>query len=179
MAHLKGYNIAFKGLAIGKHGYEYQIGKKFFEIFNGNIAENGDVDVKLELEKSNAFMVLWFDVKGTVKIQCDRCLELFDQPVESQNKVFVKYGEETLDDGDDVIWIAADESHINVAKLIYDFIILSIPIKHVHPDDTEGNSLCNPEMLEKLNAMSVKENKDKKPDIDPRWDELRKLLGNK
>ena len=180
MAKLKVYNIALKGLVAGKHCFDYQIEKKFFEYFDGGIAEDGSVEVTLELEKQSAFIVLWFHVKGTVKIQCDRCLDLFDQPVVSQNKVFVKYGEEKFEEGDDVIWIAPDDSHVNVAKLIYDFIMLSIPIKHVHPDDANGNSQCNPEMLEELNKLAVKEvNKEETPETDSRWDELKKLLDNK
>jgi uncharacterized metal-binding protein YceD (DUF177 family) len=177
MAKLSTYNLAFKGLGIGTHDFDYQIGKRFFEYFDGGIAEDGKVDVKLKLEKQSAFMVLKFQVKGTVRIPCDRCLELFDQPVKSQNTVFVKYGEENFEDGDDVIWIGPDDTQINVAKLIYDFIILSMPIKHVHPDDEKGNSLCDPEMLKKLNALSVSEKNDEM--TDSRWNELKKLLGNK
>jgi uncharacterized protein len=179
MANLKAYNIAFKGLGIGKHDFEYQIARRFFEYFDGGIADDGNVDVKLELEKQSAFMVLWFHIEGTVKIQCDRCLDIFDQPIKSQNKVFVKYGEENFEDGDDVIWIGIDDTQLNVAKLIYDFIILSIPIKQVHPEGEEGNSLCNPEMLKRLNKMTVKKKKDEKPGTDSRWDELKKLLDNK
>ncbi|MGQ7869049.1 YceD family protein [Sunxiuqinia sp. sy24] len=177
MANLKAYNVALKGLGLGKHQFDYQIGRKFFEYFDGGIAEDGRVDVKLELEKQSGLIVLWFHVSGTVKIHCDRCLDLFDQPVESQNEVFVKYGEEKFEEGDDVIWVAPDDSHINMAKLIYDFIVLSIPIKHVHPDDANGESLCNPEMLAKLNLLSVKDvEEDEEPETDTRWDELKKLL---
>lgn len=178
MAQLKAYNIAFKGLGLGKHVFDYQVGKRFFEYFDGGIAEDGNVQIKLELEKQSAVIVLWFHVSGTVKIQCDRCLDVFDQSVKSQNKVFAKYGEEKFDDGDDVIWIAPEDTQINVAKLIYDFIILSIPIKHVHPDDANGNSLCNPEMLEKLNMMSTGNVESESQETDSRWDELKKLLGN-
>lgn len=180
MANLKAYNIALKGLAIGKHEFDYQIGKQFFEYFDGGIVGDGRVEVKLELEKQSALMVLWFHVKGTVNIQCDRCLDLFDQPVESENRVFVKYGEEKFEEGDDVIWISPGETHISIAKLIYDFIILSIPIKHVHSDDAYGRSLCNPEMLKRLNLLSVKVEPEEEPEkTDSRWDELKKLLDNK
>lgn len=177
MANLKAYNVALKGLGLGKHRFDYQVGSAFFKYFDGGIADDGNVDITLELEKQSSLIVLWFHVHGTVKIQCDRCLDLFDQPVDSQNKVFVKYGEEKFEEGDDVIWVAPDDSHINVAKLIYDFIILSIPIKHVHPDDANGESLCNPEMLEKLNLLSVQDvEQEEEPETDSRWDELKKLL---
>ncbi len=177
MAQLAKYNIAFKGLAEGDHEFEYLIEKKFFDYFAGGIADDGNVNVKVVLEKKSALMVLWFHVNGSVKIQCDRCLDLFDQPIESENKIFVKYGEESFDEGDDVIWVGQGDNHINVAKLMYDFIILSIPIKHVHPEKPDGTTECNPEMLEKLNKVETSDNEPK--GTDSRWDELKKLLDNK
>ena len=176
MTELAKYNIAFRGLGIGKHEFDYQIDKKFLDYFAGGIAEDGNVPVKVILEKQSAYMVLCFQVNGTVRIQCDRCLEPYDQSVKSENKIFVKYGEENFEEGDDVIWVSPNEYQINVGKLIYDFIILAIPIRQVHPDDENGNSRCNPEMLEKLKNLSAPD----QPELpaDKRWDDLKKLLGN-
>jgi uncharacterized metal-binding protein YceD (DUF177 family) len=176
MAKLSTYNIAFKGLGPGFHEFDYQIDKKFFEYFDGGIADDGDVAVKVRLEKESSLMILWFVIDGTVKVQCDRCLELYDQPIKSKNKVIVKYGEENFDEGDDVVWVSPLDYQINVAKLIYDFIILSIPIRQVHPDDDNGNSTCNAEMLERLKNLSVPDQNEQK--TDNRWDDLKKLLGN-
>ena len=167
------YNIAFKGLAEGKHEFEYLIDKKFFNYFAGGIADNGKVNVKVTLEKQSSLMMLRFHVNGIVEIQCDRCLDLFDQAITSENKIFVKYGEENFDEGDDVLWVGQSDNVLNVAKLIYDFIILSIPIKHVHPDEED----CNPEMISKLSGMNTPT--DQPEETDSRWDELKKLLDNK
>ena len=177
MAGLVKYNIAFKGLAQGAHEFDYQVDRRFFDYFAGGIAEDGDVSVKVKLEKQSSFLALQFHVKGVVKIQCDRCLDLFDQPVEGENSLYVKYGEENFEDGDDVIWVAPSEHQLNVGKMIYDFIILSIPIRQVHPDDEEGNSLCNSKMLEKLDDLSVDPTQSEEK-TDSRWDDLRKLLEN-
>ena len=176
MAELAKYNIAFKGLGQGIHVFEYQIDKRFFDYFSGGIADDGNVTVKVTLEKQSAYMLLLFQVDGTVKVQCDRCLEVYDQPVKSENKIFVKYGEESFNEGDDVIWVGVNEHQINVGKLIYDFIILSIPIRQVHPEDENGNSLCNPKMLQKLEKLSSPGGQGVKNDN--RWDDLRKLLEN-
>ncbi len=177
MTQLVKYNIAFKGLAEGSHEFEYLIEKKFFEFFAGGIADDGIVNVKVTLEKQSALMVLWFHVNGTVKIQCDRCLDLFDQPIESENKIFIKNGEENFDEGDDVVWVGQGDNQINVAKLIYDFIILSIPIKHIHSEEPKGKNNCNPAMLERLNKIETSDSDIK--ETDSRWDELKKLLDNK
>lgn len=176
MAKLAKYNIAFKGLGQGVHEFDYQIDKKFFEYFDGGIADDGNVAVNVKLEKESSLMIIWFSISGAVRVQCDRCLELYDQSVKSKNKIFVKFSEESFDEGDDVIWISPADHQINVAKLIYDFIILSIPIRQVHPDDKNGNSTCDPEMLERLNNLLGPG----KPEqtTDNRWDDLKKLLGN-
>ncbi len=177
MTGLSKYNIPFKGLALGVHEFDYQIDKGFFDYFDGGIAEDGNVSVKVRLEKQSALMVLWFFVDGTVKVSCDRCLELYDQPVKGENSVYVKYGEDSYEEGDDVIWVSTNEHQINVGKLMYDFILLSLPIRLVHPEDRDGNSLCNPEMINKLENFShTPEELENK--TDSRWDDLRKLLEN-
>ncbi|RKD92565.1 YceD family protein [Mangrovibacterium diazotrophicum] len=177
MAGISAYNIAFKGLALGTHEFDFQINKKFFDHFDGGIADDGDIQAKVVLEKQSSLMVLWFHVSGTVKIQCDRCLELYDQPVESENKVFIKYGEDDFEDGDDVIWVNVNDHQVNVAQMIYDFIILAIPIRQVHPKGKDGKSLCNPEMLQKLKNLTHTQEKPEE-ETDSRWDDLKKLLGN-
>jgi len=175
VAQLSKYNIAFKGLGLGVHEFEYQADRRFFEYFDGGIADDGNVAVKVILEKESSLMILRFIVNGTVSVQCDRCLDQYDQVVKSENSVIVKFGDETFDEGDDVIWVSPADHQINVAKLIYDFIILSIPARQVHPVDKNGKSACNPEMLERLKKLSAPEQPEQ---TDNRWDDLKKLLGN-
>jgi len=44
----------------------------------------------------------------------------------------------------------------------------------VHPDDENGKSTCDPEMLSKLNEYIVSGEKGS----DPRWNDLKKLMNN-
>ena len=62
-------------------------------------------------------------------------------------------------------------------EVITEFICISLPIRQVHPEDENGNLTCNPEMLMKLDEYLVEEDEDEE-EIDPRWDDLNKLLGN-
>lgn len=174
MSTLSFYNIAFKGLSQGKHEFDYDIDERFFAEFEGSLVDDGKVNVHLTLEKQSALLVLWFEIKGTVQVQCDRCLGLYDQAIKSKERIFVKFGEKEFTEGDDVIWIDANDYQINVAQLIYEFIGLAIPIKKVHPKDENGNSGCNPEMIEKLKKYVVKDDKQN----NPVWDDLKKLLNN-
>ncbi len=168
------YNIAFRGLSQGKHTFEYEVGTKFFSEFDGGVVEEGDVNVCLTLEKQSALMILTFDFEGKVSVQCDRCLEIYDQPIEGSDQVFVKFGEKEFEDGDEVIWVGANDNQLNVAQLIYEFICLAVPIKRIHPVDKNGNSTCDPEMIEKLDKYIIKN----EGETNPLWNDLKKLLNN-
>ncbi|PTN10506.1 uncharacterized metal-binding protein YceD (DUF177 family) [Mangrovibacterium marinum] len=164
---------------MGSHEFDFQIDKKFFDHFDGGIAEDGDVQAKVILEKQSALIVLWFHISGTVKVQCDRCLDMYDQAVASENRVFIKYGEDSFEDGDDVIWVDVNEHQVNIAQMLYDFIMLALPIRQVHPKDKNGKRACNPEMLKKLKELSYNSNSaDQEEQSDSRWDDLKKLLEN-
>jgi uncharacterized metal-binding protein YceD (DUF177 family) len=63
------------------------------------------------------------------------------------------------------------ENELDLQQHLYEFIMLALPIKRVHPNDEEGNSTCDPVMLKKLDELIV----DEEPGTDPRWDELKKL----
>lgn len=168
------YSIAFKGLSLGKHIFEYDIDDKFFAEFDGSVVDKGKVNVCLTLEKQSSLMVFWFNLKGTVSVQCDRCLEMYDQPIESKERIFVRLGEKEYIDGDDLIWVSTNDYQLNVSQLIYEFICLAIPIKKVHPDDENGNTTCDPEMIGKLNKYIIREGELN----NPAWNGLKKLLDN-
>ena len=174
MSILSFYNIAFKGLSQGKHLFEFEVDDKFFAEFEDGLVDKGQVNVRLTIEKQSSLMIFWFDIQGIVNVQCDRCLEMYDQKIESQERIFVKFGEKEYVDGDDVIWVSANDYQLNVAQLIYEFIGLAIPIKRIHPDDKNGNSTCDPEMIEKLSKYIIKE-EEQKTSV---WNDLKKLLDN-
>ncbi len=99
---------------------------------------------------------------------------MFDFPVECENRLLVKFGD-TRDDSDpDIITIPRDEHELDLKQYFYEFIHLALPIQRIHPDDAEGNSTCDPVMLQKLKEHLIEE----EIKIDPRWDELKKLMND-
>jgi uncharacterized metal-binding protein YceD (DUF177 family) len=125
-------------------------------------------------------MILELSVKGTVDLLCDRCLDFYSQKVNSKSKLFVKFGHQEEDDGDEIIINFYDDYQINVAQYLYELVILGLPIKRVHPMDETGQSTCDPEMLKKLDEYLVEESQEEDDEpVDERWNELKKLLDNK
>ncbi|BAX80128.1 YceD family protein [Labilibaculum antarcticum] len=174
MDYLTKYTIPFKGLNDGKHEFNFTIDQEFFEHFQKEDAYQVDASVKVTLEKKSLVMTLIIELDGKMKVPCDRCLEEFNMKVNGESSVYVKFGEENEELADDVIVISGSVNKLETAQYIYELFVLSLPLSFVHPEDEDGNSTCNEEMIQKLNDHSVKDVQD----IDPRWNDLRKLIDN-
>jgi len=173
---LTDYDVSFFGLKEGNHYFEYKIEKQFFEAFNYDEFLDADLLVKLTFVKKSTFFELHFSTKGTVKVACDVTNEPFDLPVDGELELVVKFGEEFNDDNEEILIIPHGEHQINVAQFIYEMIVLSVPNKKIHPGIEDGS--LQSDILEKLEELKPKENKNLN-EIDPRWDDLKKLLTDK
>jgi uncharacterized metal-binding protein YceD (DUF177 family) len=54
----------------------------------------------------------------------------------------------------EVAYIGRSESLLDVSPWIYEFIVLSVPMQHIHPDDKDGKSTCNPIALSYLQQQT-------------------------
>ena len=183
------YTIDLKNLTPGTHDFEYLLENKFFVDIDGNEVHKGHVRVQLAVKKSSVAFELNFQIAGTVIIPCDRCLDDMELPIETQDKLIVKFGKEYAEESDEIVIVPEEEGTINVAWFIYEFIALAIPIKHVH-----AAGKCNKAMAAKLRqhtAISrddlvepLDEGQEEASDeqdagvSDPRWDALKGLFEN-
>ena len=62
---------------------------------------------------------------------------------------------------ENVIWVLPEEHAINLAQPIYEYVSLSIPLRHIHPKNKNGKRECNPEMLKKLKNYTHSKTDDK------------------
>lgn len=179
MKPLKEYTIPFVGLKIGAHNFDYKIEKKFFDHFEYEEFNDADLLVEVELDKKTTLLDLTFDISGTVNVNCDITNEPFDQPIQGSFPLVVKFGQEYNDEDEDILIIPHGEYEINIAQYIYEFIVLSVPAKRIHPGIKDGS--LKSDILDKLEELSPKDDEDKEPseDIDPRWETLKKLLTDK
>ena len=171
------YKIQFAGLSVGEHEYDFKADTKFFEALDYSEIKQGDIDVKVNLLKQSTMMVLTFDISGTIHLNCDRCMEDFNFPITGNYQLIIKVGgHDSGDENDDIITIAANEHEIELTQYIYEYIILSLPIKRVHPDDKKGRSTCDPEMIKKLEKYIVEN--EPTEETDPRWNQLKDINFN-
>ena len=165
--------MPLSGLKEGLHTYNFEIGEAFFGLFEGSEITEGKLNSHVELDKHSTHIDLRIKITGFVRISCDRCLEVYLQPVDCENRLLVKLGTKWDDDDPDMLTVPFDEHELDIKQYLYEFIHLSLPLQRVHPQDANGQSTCNPEMLKKINELVVN-----KEETDPRWDELKKLMKN-
>ena len=175
MDKFKNYDIAFSGLKNGKHEFDFEITQAFFDLFD---TEKEFTDAKIAvhvlLEKHSTFLEFVITTNGTIGLECDITGEHFDHPFENSIQVLVKFGEKYDDSDENVITIPVQDYAFNVAQLIYEDVMLSVPMKKLSPNVSEKD-------LDLLNQFSPKteeeetEENTSEDEIDPRWDALKNL----
>ncbi|WP_442264485.1 YceD family protein [Tenacibaculum sp. ZS6-P6] len=178
MKGLKEYSIPFVGLKEGSHEFQYQIDNTFFKEFQYEEFNETNVIVDVEFIKKSTLFEVLFSISGSVNVPCDLTSELFDQPIEGDYKLIVKFGQEFNDENEEILIIPHEEYQLNIAQYIYELIILSVPNKRVHPDVTNGT--MQSETLKKLKELEINKEKPVEDEsTDPRWDKLKDLLTGK
>ena len=165
--------LPIKGLHNGLHHYDWEIGPSFFEQFEQSPVQRAKVAMQLELDKRPSIYELNFTFNGTVEAECDRCLAPIQLPVEGEEKLVVKLGEDDdQDDDPDVIFIHPETQQLSVAHFIYEFIVLNLPMIKVYDCESETSKPCDTEMLKRLNQAEEQNPQDNQGSV---WDELKKL----
>jgi uncharacterized protein len=173
---LKQYIIYFSGLKEGNHDYHFDIDKSLFLEYGVDEITDAKVAIDVVLIKKSNHLAFSFEINGIVATFCDRCLSSLNLEIHDSQNLYVNFGEITSDvtDVDDTMILARAEDKIDLAKHFYDYLVLNLPIKKIHPDDEDGNSTCDQEMLKKLEEYQSREADDE--ETDPRWDKLKNLL---
>ena len=170
MNRLVPFVIPIRGLFPGLHDYTFDIDASFFEQFESAPVNDGDIEVRLELNKQSDMYVLQFEFEGTVKTDCDRCLAPIDLPIEGAERLLVKFSVEETAEEAEVIFIHPETPKLDISKYVYEFICLAIPMIKTYDCEVEKERPCDESMLGYLETQSEEQQQD-----NPIWDELKKL----
>jgi uncharacterized metal-binding protein YceD (DUF177 family) len=178
MGHRREFEVAFVGLKPGIHHYEYEIGDRFFEAFQQQDFFNCKATVKLAIDKKSSFMLLKFEMGGSLEVTCDRCnnnlpLELWDEFSITVKMVDDPEVMNNQEEDPDVYYIGAGDSHLDVANWIYEFINLSIPMQKTCSYDKMDGPHCNKTAMDVLKKMSAPDTEEVKEN--PIWKGLEKF----
>jgi len=168
------YIIPINGMEDGSHLFLFKIDGTFPLIDGNTDILNCNINIEVNFHKQSKIIEVDFITSGTIKCECDVCLDEVEIEISSSNTIFFNIEGNKTEFEDEILIIAEDETEIDFSPFLYEQILFSLPLKRVHGTDKDGNSLCNSEMLAKLSRYIIK---DENP-IDPRWKELSKLINN-
>ncbi len=165
---LREFDIQISKLNFGQYIFNYKIDDRFFELFEYSLIEKGTLSAEVILDKKTDFIQLTIALSGIIELQCDRSLDEFDFPLSSQNQIILKFGDEEQEISDEVEIIAFGKPSLNVARYIYEYISLEIPMKKLHPRyETRSDDGT---------LIDISGDSDKNlEETDPRWNKLKKL----
>lgn len=172
MKGIRELQIDIYSLSYKLHEFEFEITDKLLQIHEHSLLEKGEGICKLSLQKSETMMTLHFNIEAKVELTCDRSLDKFMHPIKLEEEVIIKFGEDNYSLSEDVLIIKNDTPSLNVGDFIYEFINLAVPMKKLHPRYKDEED--QPDLI----YSSGEENAKDEP-VDPRWEILKKLKGNK
>lgn len=172
MEKLSQYVVNLKDQTTDVATYQWTVDEEFFSALEATEVQRGCVGVQLTVRRTSGAYELTFGLQGKLTLQCDRCLEDMELPIEAERLLRVKLGDEYDDDGE-LLTIPADDGTLNVAWPVYEFIALEIPLRHVHPDGA-----CEGTMSAALDAYEVGSDTGEPIDENSPWAKLKEILNN-
>ncbi len=160
MGNRRAFEIAFVGLKPGIHEFKYEVDSKFFADYSQADFTNCQASIILKLEKNTSFMMLKFEIGGSVNVICDRCGNTLTMDLWDEFNMVVKQvenpGEMNENEEDpDIYYISRTGSHLHIADWIYEFVSLSIPMQRMCNEQEMGGAQCNKEILAMLKKMGT------------------------
>lgn len=174
---LSKYDVEISGLENKQYTYQFESGNAFFEEYEQSLIESGAFKATMILDRSSTMIQLSFKIVGSVGLVCDRSLESFDEQIDVEERIILKFADKDEELTDEIVLINRNRSRINVATYIFDFIALTLPMKKLHPSLREEEEAFDFEDEDGTLVYSSAQQDEtaENPNIDPRWDALTNL----
>lgn len=167
--------LSISGLQDGEHPFDISVPVARIPDLLSEFT--GDVHVQGILTKHEQRISLQCTVQASARLECDRSLEMFDEPITLQlRREYVKDTSRAIEQGagadetEDVIAIREDARHIDITDDVRQELALSLPMRRVAPQyrDVPFNELY-PDLADR-DAEATD------PDVvNERWAALKKL----
>ncbi|MBT7660280.1 MAG: DUF177 domain-containing protein [Bacteroidetes bacterium] len=159
------FDIAFRGLALGPHEFQYDLDDTFFTLFEYSDYQGLIGKAELMMLKSETVLDLEWRFTGNIEAPCDVTNEVYTQALTNSFAMQIKFGDEYNDENEELLILPHGDYKFNVGQMIYELVVLSIPSKLLGPNAGSG-----------LEDFIEEEEDEKEEKTDPRWDQLKNLL---
>ena len=130
MDRLKPYKIDLHGLKEGVNTLGFRLDDEYFSAVEAEDVRQGCLDAVVEIVRKASLFEVNFNIKGTVLVPCDLCLDDMEQPVKAESRLVVKFGKENSED-DDLVIVDENEGILDVSWFMYESIVLNLSLIHI------------------------------------------------
>ena len=138
---LREYTVVFSSLKDGDHLFSFSLDKSFFDCFEHSLIESGDIQINMDLRKSETMLITNYTVQGTVDTQCYRCNDPVQIEIDGDFRIIFKFGNEESDN-EELIVLPHEAYQLELANHFYEFVHVLLPNRIVHEDGE-----CNEDMV--------------------------------
>ncbi len=170
----KKYTINVAKLEPIDYHFDMEGDSTFFEDNAIEQVFGGDFKAHLVINKSETMIVVDLALEGILQLECDRSLESFDFPFDSNDKIIYKFGSGQNED-EEIRWVTKGIESLDLEQDIYELILLSIPMKKLHPRFVEEGFDSEVEGKVVYSTIKPTDEQEQEQEIDPRWANLNKL----
>jgi len=169
------FSIKILTLAPGKYTFEWTVTAAFFEAYEHSLVSRGNLLVRVRLEKTETMLRTFFDIAGTIELESDRTLDLFNHPISISQQLMYKFGDKDEELSEELYQIAWETPVLDLKQPIYEFIMLSVPMRKLKPSEEEEPEGTVADTERRL-VYKSETSPDEQPKQDPAWEALRKLF---
>jgi len=132
----------------------------------------GDIAVLAKVEKTAKMVELQATIRVQAQLVCDRCTEEFTKEIVKKYRVVYFFNKD--DSGgypeEEVVILPSDNTIIDLTDDVRQYVLLTIPLKVLCRQDCKGLcQICGTNQNNTTCSCTVSH-------IDPRWEQLNKLL---
>lgn len=158
MKDLVPYDIRLKGLKDGVQTFNFTVGSDFLPFFENAPDDIVTGNVRVLLEKRVGLIILQFSLDAELHAPCDRCLADIKIPLLGDYKLLIKSMEHPEEiENEDVIVLHPETPVWNAALIMYENILLAIPVIKRYDCESGLNPPCDMEMIQILSRGIVGE----------------------
>ena len=95
---------------------------------------------------------LEYKINGNINLICDICASEYSQKIENYFTQIVKFSNKSIvSSDDDIIFIDANKTSLDISHYLYELISVSIPAKRIHKNKKD----CDQNVLNKLTSFET------------------------
>ena len=162
--------------------HSFILNSEWVQGMDQDLLENVQGKADLKMDKGLRMINLTIDLHAEVGLLCDRSLEPFKEQIHVEEAMYYKFGEEFEEQDDNLIILPRDQELLILDQLLFDLVVLALPVKKVHPDYQNQEAIFykaedrnKSQQNDKKEQTAGKQNEKKEKPVDPRWEELLKL----